>query len=107
MNQNQISAVVIFGNLVLLSLPIVGVATLWKYVNRNEPQIANYLVVLAPVAWLVWAVCKNRRLDQTDSKILRACSALNTALIFIFMVAFVMMMFRSCAYLDWWRLVDK
>src|SRR5499427_10889514 len=107
MNQNQISAIVIFGNLVLLSLPIVGVATLWKYVNRNEPQIANYLVVLAPVAWLVWAVCKNRRLDQTDSKILRACSALNTGLILIFIVAWVMMVFRSCAYLDWWRLVDK
>jgi hypothetical protein len=100
MNQNQISAVVIFGNFVLLSLPMVGVAIDWKYLNRNEPQFADYLVVLAPVAWLIWALCKNRGLDQTDSKILRACSALNTALIFIFIVAWVMMVYRSCSNAD-------
>jgi hypothetical protein len=100
MNQNQISAVVIFGNLVLLSLPMVGVVIDWKYLNRNEPQFANYLVVLAPVAWLIWALCKIRGLDQTDSKILRVCSSLNTALILVFIAAWVMMVYRSCSHVD-------
>lgn len=98
MNQNSMAAMVIFGSLVLLTLPMLGVAVLWQHIGRNEPTIANYLVVLAPIGWLIWTVCKNRKLDKTDSKILRACSTLNTVLIFVFILGFMVYAFRSCDY---------
>src|SRR5262249_50444645 len=100
MKPNWIAPLVIFGNLALLTLPIIGVVILWVYLNHNEPLIADYLVVLAPIGWLLWALCKQRQWHETDSKVLRACSALNTAIIFIGIIAFLIYLFRACAKLQ-------
>ena len=99
MKQNWIAPLVILGNLALLSLPIIGVAILWVYLGHNEPLIANYLVVSAPVGWLIWALCKQRQWHETDSTVLRACSVLNTAIILIGIIAFLIYLCRACANL--------
>ncbi len=97
MKPNWIAPLVILGNLAILSLPIVGVVTLWGYIGRNEPLTAAYLVVSAPVGWLIWAVCRQRQWHETDSTLLRACSVLNTTLIFIGIFAFLIYLGRACA----------
>jgi hypothetical protein len=97
MKQNRIAPLVILGNLAILTLPIIGVVILWVYLNHNEPLIADYLVVLAPIGWLVWAFCKQRQWHETESAALRACSTLNTALIFIGIIAFLVYLCRACA----------
>jgi hypothetical protein len=89
MKQNWIAPLVIFGSFALISLPAIGLAILWKNIAHNEPIIADYLVVLAPIGWLIWAICTQRQLHQANSKFLRACSALNTALIFIGIIGFI------------------
>ncbi len=98
MKRNGIAALAIIGSLVLLALPIIGVAILCKYIGHNEPIIAGYLLLLAPVSWLVWGVCKERRLHETDNKVLRGLSWLNTALVVVFLSWFVLWLTRSCQH---------
>ncbi len=97
MKPNHLAALVVFGSFVLLACtPVVGMVVLWTASRNSDSLLANYLMLSAPVGLLAWVMIVNKQWNQSESRLLRGWSVINTVVLTLDVLACFITILHGC-----------